>query len=183
MAIFPVGLAINTCFFYVTCYANTSYLLLNAKYDSTPVRVAVRWPHPSMYPVPRSMCTLHVTLYTKCEFSSFQNRFFFTTKVVNVTDGYLWLCSIVPPSQKVNLPLKITKLFQLQNTPFLMVVACCYNCWTLNIGSLRLTGLETSCVSNVCVCKNAASADIKQSRYISSTSFFWSKGCIIWLIW
>ena len=47
--------------------------IINVRYSdrrwfNTPVRVAMRWPQPSMYPITRSTCTLHVTLCTKCEF-------------------------------------------------------------------------------------------------------------------
>ncbi len=44
--------------------------------NSTLVHVAMRWPQPIMCPVPQSMCTLHVTLCTKCEFVQFGNRIF-----------------------------------------------------------------------------------------------------------
>ena len=122
--------------------------------DSTPARVVMRWPQPSMCPVPPSTCTLHATLCTKCDFLPFWNRIF-TIKMggesrFNLTDGYLWLWSFIPSSQKWIRLSKLPSYFSFK-TPsfpqFSMAVACCYNGWNLNTSILcnaQRIGLETS---------------------------------------
>ncbi len=119
----------------------------------------MRWPQPSMCRVPRSTCTLHVTLCTKCEFLPFWNRII-TIKMwgesrFNLTDGYLWLWSFVPSSQKW---IRLTKLpsyfsFKTPSFPqFSIAVARCYNGWNLNNRSFRnarRAGLKTSSASKL----------------------------------
>ncbi len=133
------------------------YVSSNPEDDSTHVRVAMRWPQPSMCPVPRSTCTQHVTLCTKREFLLISDRIF-TMKMwgksrFNLPDGYLWLWSFVPWSQKwIRLSKSYYFSFKTPSFPqFSMAVALCYNGWNLNSSRLRnarRAGLETSSGSN-----------------------------------
>ena len=94
---------------------------------------------------PMSPACLHVPLCTKCELLPFWNHIF-TIKVwgesrFNLTDGYLWLWSFVPSSQKwIRLP-KFPSYFSYKTSyfpQFSMAVARCFNGWNLNTSRFKI---------------------------------------------
>ncbi len=110
--------------------------------------------NPAQHVVPRLMCSLHVTLCTKCEFLPFWNHIF-TVKMwgesrFNLTDGYLWLWYEASSHQ-------VKSEFTSQNYQVISVLKLClshsFGCCLLlqqlkfkcsSSCNARKTGLETS---------------------------------------
>ncbi len=82
--------------------------------DSTPVHV-----HPIMYQVPRSTCTLHITLCTKCKFLPFWSRvYIFTIQMCQLLTWQTGTFGLETSVSKKNSPLKMIKLFQFHKSAF-----------------------------------------------------------------
>ena len=111
-----------------------------------------------MCPVPWSTCRLHVTLRTKCEYLPFFEALYFHHKIVRRIQIQLdrrvpMTVQVRPIMSKIHFvysPLKITKLFQFQNSAFPTVFNGCgsllqrLNFKYQKLQNARRTGFETS---------------------------------------